>query len=96
MISADFHPWTERQGQSSFVGTMLGDIAQLTERITIGTTGTCPTTPGDHRRAAATAACPLLGSFLLGVGTGENLNEHISADHWPESDAQDLLEQTQA
>ena len=60
---------------------MLGDIAQLTERITIGTTGTCPTTPGDHRRAAATAACPLLGSFLLGVGTGENLNEHISAGH---------------
>ena len=97
MISDHFHPWTERQGQSSFVWTMLGAIAQVTERITIGTAVTCPTVrihPAIIAQAAATAACLLPGRFLLGVGSGENLNEHIFADHWPETDVrQDMLEE---
>ena len=35
-------PWTDRQGQSSFVWSMLDPIAQVTERITIDTAVTCP------------------------------------------------------
>jgi G6PDH family F420-dependent oxidoreductase len=97
MISDHFHPWIERQGQSSFVWSMLGAIAQATERITVGTAVTCPTIrihPAIIAQAAATAACLLPGRFLLGVGSGENLNEHIFADHWPEADVrQEMLEE---
>jgi G6PDH family F420-dependent oxidoreductase len=97
MISDHFHPWTDRQGQSSFVWSMLGAIAQVTERITIGTAVTCPTVrihPAIIAQAAATAACLLPSRFVLGVGSGENLNEHIFADHWPEANVrQEMLEE---
>lgn len=97
MISDHFHPWIDRQGQASFVWSMLGAISQATERLTIGTAVTCPTVrmhPAIVSQAAATAACLLPGRFLLGLGSGENLNEHIFADHWPETDVrQDMLEE---
>jgi coenzyme F420-dependent glucose-6-phosphate dehydrogenase len=41
--------------------------------------------PAIIAQAAATAATMLPGRFFLGVGTGENLNEHIFGDHWPET-----------
>ena len=43
MISDHFHPWVDKQGQSSFVWTVLGGIAMVTERLKIGTAVTCPT-----------------------------------------------------
>ena len=43
MISDHYHPWIDRQGQSSFVWSVLGGLSQTTERITIGTAGACPT-----------------------------------------------------
>ena len=97
MISDHFHPWIDRQGQSSFAWTMLGAIAQVTERLTIGTAVTCPIIrihPAIIAQAAATVACLLPGRFLLGLGSGENLNEHIFADHWPQTEVrQDMLEE---
>jgi hypothetical protein len=36
------------------------------------------------RRAEEVGAAMLQGRFILGVGSGENLNEHILGDHWPE------------
>jgi G6PDH family F420-dependent oxidoreductase len=42
--------------------------------------------PAIIAQAAATAATMLPGRFMLGLGSGENLNEHIFADHWPEAD----------
>jgi len=97
MISDHFHPWVDRQGQSSFVWAVLGGIAQVTKRLKIGTAVTCPTTrihPAIIAQAAATAAAMLPGRFMLGLGSGENLNEHIFADHWPETDVrQDMLEE---
>lgn len=97
MISDHFHPWIDRQGQSSFVWAMLGAISQATERIAIGTAVTCPTIrihPAIIAQAAATTACLLPNRFLLGVGSGENLNEHIFADHWPETEVrQEMLEE---
>jgi G6PDH family F420-dependent oxidoreductase len=85
-ISDHFHPWTDLQGQSPFVWTTLGAIANATDRITVGTAVTCPTVrmhPALVAQAAATAACLLPGRFFLGVGTGERLNEHIYGDPWP-------------
>jgi len=87
MISDHYHPWTDRQGQSPFVWSVLGGIAQVTKRLRLGTAVTCPTMrvhPAIVAQAAATAADMLEGRFLLGVGSGERLNEHIVGKGWPE------------
>ena len=52
----------------------------------MGTGVTCPiirTHPAIIAQAAATTADLFDGRFFLGIGTGENLNEHILGDHWP-------------
>jgi len=86
-ISDHYHPWTDRQGQSPFVWAVLGGIAQVTSKLVVGTGVTCPSFrihPAIIAQAAATAASMLPGRFFLGVGTGENLNEHILGQGWPE------------
>jgi G6PDH family F420-dependent oxidoreductase len=85
LISDHYHPWTDRQGQSPFVWSVLGGIAQATQRLRLGTGVTCPTTrihPAIIAQAAATVAAMMPGRFFLGVGTGENLNEHILGHRW--------------
>jgi coenzyme F420-dependent glucose-6-phosphate dehydrogenase len=87
LISDHFHPWTDRQGQSPFVWAVVGAIAQATERLRLGTGVTCPlirTHPAVIAHASATTAALMPGRFFLGLGTGENLNEHILGDRWPE------------
>jgi G6PDH family F420-dependent oxidoreductase len=86
MISDHFHPWIDQQGQSPFVWSVLGGIAASTSRIAVGTGVTCPlirTHPAVIAHAAATTAASMPGRFWLGVGTGENLNEHIVGGEWP-------------
>src|SRR6185369_8211375 len=86
MISDHFHPWTTRQGHSSFVWSVLGGIATTTSTIRATTGVTCPTTrmhPAIVAQAAATTAAMFEGRFSLGVGSGEALNEHILGQHWP-------------
>jgi G6PDH family F420-dependent oxidoreductase len=86
LISDHFHPWIDRQGQSPFVWAVIGAIAEATEGLRLGTGVTCPTIrthPAIIAQAAATAAVLMPGRFFLGVGTGENLNEHVLGDHWP-------------
>jgi G6PDH family F420-dependent oxidoreductase len=96
-ISDHFHPWVDAQGESPFVWGTLGAISQRTERIELITGVTCPTTrihPAIVAQAAATAASLLPGRFSLGVGTGENLNEHVLGDRWPGVvERQDRLEE---
>jgi len=97
LISDHFHPWTDEQGQSPFVWTVLGAIAHNTTHLQIGTGVTCPTIrthPAIIAHAAATVAAMMPGRFFLGVGTGENLNEHIFGDRWPAySVRQEMLEE---
>jgi coenzyme F420-dependent glucose-6-phosphate dehydrogenase len=97
MISDHFHPWIDRQGHSPFVWGVLGGIAERTERLRVGTGVTCPLIrihPAIVAHAAATAAVLLDGRFLLGLGTGENLNEHVLGDRWPAADQRlDMLEE---
>ncbi|HWC11996.1 MAG TPA: TIGR03557 family F420-dependent LLM class oxidoreductase [Acidimicrobiales bacterium] len=86
LISDHFHPWIGRQGNSAFVWSVIGAIARETTRIRVGTGVTCPTMrmhPAIVAHAAATAATMLEGRFFLGVGSGENLNEHVLGDRWP-------------
>jgi G6PDH family F420-dependent oxidoreductase len=89
LISDHFHPWTDRQGQSPFVWGVLGAIARATTRLRVGTAVTCPTMrvhPAIVAQAAATAAALMPGRFFLGVGSGENLNEHVVGAGWPAPD----------
>lgn len=86
MVSDHFHPWIDRQGQSSFVWSVLGAISRETERLRVATGVTCPTFrihPAIIAHAAATVAAMMPGRFMLGVGSGERLNEHILGDPWP-------------
>jgi G6PDH family F420-dependent oxidoreductase len=85
-ISDHFHPWIDAQGESPFVWSTIGAIAQATERMHVTTAVTCPTVrlhPAIVAQAAATSAVLLDGRFTLGVGSGEALNEHILGDAWP-------------
>ena len=87
LISDHFHPWVDKQGHSAMVWCTIGAIAQATSRLRLGTGVTCPIRrihPAIVAQAAATAATLMPGRFFLGVGAGENLNEHIYGDPWPE------------
>lgn len=89
LISDHYHPWINEQGHSPFVWGVIGGIAQVTGRLQLGTGVTCPTMrthPAIIAQAAATAAAMMPGRFFLGVGTGENLNEHILGERWPPHD----------
>ena len=88
LISDHFHPWTDEQGESPFVWSVIGAIAEATERLELGTGVTCPTIrihPAIIAQAAATSAALMPGRFFLGVGSGEHLNEHVLGDRWPEA-----------
>jgi G6PDH family F420-dependent oxidoreductase len=88
-VSDHFHPWIDAQGESPFVWSVLGGIAQATERLRVGTGVTCPIMrihPAVIAQAAATTQAMFDGRFWLGVGSGEALNEHIVGLKWPEAD----------
>jgi G6PDH family F420-dependent oxidoreductase len=84
-ISDHFHPWLDEQGQSPFVWSVIGALSEAVD-LPVSTAVTCPTVrvhPAIVAQAAATAAVQLDGRFVLGVGSGEALNEHILGDPWP-------------
>ncbi len=97
LISDHYHPWVDAQGHSAFVWSVIGGISQATGRLRLGTGVTCPTIrihPAILAQAAATSAAMMPGRFFFGVGTGENLNEHILADRWPPIDVRlEMLEE---
>src|SRR5262249_34273806 len=72
-LSDHFHPWIDAQGQSPFVWSVVGAIAEATENLRVGTGVTCPIMrmhPAIVAHAAATTQCLFDGRFWLGVGTG--------------------------
>jgi G6PDH family F420-dependent oxidoreductase len=95
-ISDHYHPWTKEQGQSPFVWSVIGALSQATS-LPVTTAVTCPTMrihPAIMAQAAATSAVMLEGRFNFGVGTGENLNEHVLGDRWPPTDVRlEMLEE---
>ncbi|HEU4568296.1 MAG TPA: TIGR03557 family F420-dependent LLM class oxidoreductase [Marmoricola sp.] len=98
-ISDHFHPWNDEQGQSPFVWSIIGALSQVCG-LPVTTAVTCPTVrihPGIIAQAAATSAVMLNGRFVLGVGSGEALNEHIFGDPWPSVDVRlEMLEEAVA
>lgn len=84
-ISDHFHPWNDQQGQSPFVWSVIGALSQACS-LPVTTAVTCLIMrihPAVVAQAAATSAVQLGGRFVLGLGTGEALNEHITGAHWP-------------
>ena len=95
-ISDHYHPWNDEQGQSPFVWGLIGAISQACS-LPVTTAVTCPTVrihPAVIAQAAATAAVQLEGRFVLGVGSGEALNEHVLGGPWPSADVRlEMLEE---
>ncbi|MFC4248826.1 TIGR03557 family F420-dependent LLM class oxidoreductase [Natribaculum luteum] len=96
-ISDHFHPWISQQGNAPFVWSVLGALAEATDDLEVGVGVTCPTVrihPAIVAQAVATTAAMFDGRFTFGVGTGENLNEHVLGDRWPEHDVRlEMLEE---
>jgi G6PDH family F420-dependent oxidoreductase len=95
-ISDHYHPWNDEQGQSPFVWSIIGALTTVC-RLPVTTAVTCPTVrthPAVVAQAAATSAVLHEGRFVLGVGSGEALNEHILGTAWPTADVRlEMLEE---
>ncbi len=95
VISDHFFPWLEEQGHAPSAWSVLGALAQATESLPLMTFVTCPTIryhPAVIAQLAATTALLSGGRFTLGLGSGENLNEHVVGGGWPPVDVRhDML-----
>jgi probable non-F420 flavinoid oxidoreductase len=95
MCSDHLAPWGERQGHSGYAWSWMGAALQAT-----GSSMGTVTAPGQRYHPAVTAqAIATLGEmfpgrFWVALGSGENLNEHVTGDRWPSKDERDarLLE----
>jgi G6PDH family F420-dependent oxidoreductase len=86
VISDHYQPWLSAQGHSGYAWSILGAAAQATERIPLMTYVTCPILryhPAVVAQKAATMQILSGGRFRLGLGAGENLNEHVIGHGWP-------------
>ena len=87
-ISDHFQPWRHTQGHAPFSLAWLGALGALTQRIVMGTSVLTPTFryhPSVVAQAFATLGMLFPERVVLGLGTGESLNEvPASAIHWPE------------
>ncbi|MDK1472478.1 LLM class F420-dependent oxidoreductase [Streptomyces sp. 549] len=97
VTSDHYFPWLTSQGHSPHAWTVLGAAAQATSRIPLMTYVTCPTVryhPAVVAQKAATLQLLAEGRFRLGLGSGENLNEHVVGGGWPPADVRhEMLEE---
>jgi G6PDH family F420-dependent oxidoreductase len=95
-VSSDhYFPWLDEMGHAPHAWTVLGAAAQATSRIPLMTYVTCPSFryhPAVVAQKAATLQLLSDGRFTLGLGAGENLNEHVVGAGWPPADVrQEML-----
>lgn len=89
VMSDHYSPWLSSMGHSPYAWTTLGAVAQVTERVELMTFVTCPIMryhPAVVAQKAATLQILADGRFTLGLGSGENLNEHVVGEGWPSVD----------
>jgi G6PDH family F420-dependent oxidoreductase len=86
VISDHYFPWLDEMGHSPYAWTVLGAVTQVTSRVELMTYVTCPLMryhPAVVAQKAATVDLLSGGRFTLGLGAGENLNEHVVGAGWP-------------
>src|SRR4051794_8750807 len=86
VMSDHYSPWLDEQGHAPYAWSVLGAVTQSTERVELMTYVTCPTMryhPAVVAQKAATVQALSGGRFTLGLGAGENLNEHVVGRGWP-------------
>jgi G6PDH family F420-dependent oxidoreductase len=86
VISDHYFPWLTSQGHAPNAWVTLGALALATQSVELMTYVTCPTMryhPAVVAQQAATVGLLSEGRFTLGLGAGENLNEHIVGRGWP-------------
>ncbi|QLY34518.1 TIGR03557 family F420-dependent LLM class oxidoreductase [Nocardia huaxiensis] len=86
VISDHYSPWLREQGHAPNAWVTLGAVASATRRMGLMTFVTCPTMryhPVVVAQQAATLQILADGRFTLGLGSGENLNEHVVGQRWP-------------
>jgi G6PDH family F420-dependent oxidoreductase len=89
VISDHYFPWLDEQGHAPYAWSVLGAAAQATSTIPLMTYVTCPIRryhPVVVAQKAATMQLLSDGRFTLGLGAGENLNEHVVGGGWPSVD----------
>jgi G6PDH family F420-dependent oxidoreductase len=95
VCSDHYSPWLTSQGHAPYAWSVLGAVAQATSRVELATYVTCPIIryhPAVVAQKAATLQLLSEGRFILGLGSGENLNEHITGEGWPPiAQRQDML-----
>ena len=87
-VSDHFQPWKHTDGHAPFAPAWLGALGARTDRITMGTSVLTPTFryhPSVVAQAFGTLGAMFSGRVILGVGTGESLNEvPATGVAWPE------------
>ncbi|MBB4912159.1 TIGR03557 family F420-dependent LLM class oxidoreductase [Actinophytocola algeriensis] len=86
VMSDHYFPWLTEQGHASNAWATLGAVTQSTERVELMTYVTCPIMryhPAVVAQQAATVQLLSGNRFTLGLGAGENLNEHVVGRGWP-------------
>src|SRR3954453_23971692 len=86
VMSDHYFPWLPSQGHSPNAWATLGAVAQATSVLELMTYVTCPIMryhPAVVAQQAATVGLLSDGRFTLGLGSGENLNEHAVGGGWP-------------
>ncbi|MEU3275118.1 TIGR03557 family F420-dependent LLM class oxidoreductase [Saccharomonospora sp. NPDC006951] len=86
VMSDHFSPWLAEQGHAPYAWSVLGAVTQVTSSVELMTYVTCPLLryhPAVVAQKAATIQLLSGDRFLLGLGAGENLNEHIVGGGWP-------------
>ena len=95
VCSDHYSPWLTTQGHAPYAWTVLGAVAQATSTVELATYVTCPIIryhPAVVAQKAATLQVLSDGRFILGLGSGENLNEHVTGEGWlPIDQRQDML-----
>ncbi|MEV0670700.1 LLM class F420-dependent oxidoreductase [Mycobacterium sp. NPDC050441] len=86
VISDHYSPWLASQGHAPNAWPVLGAVAHATNAVQLYSYVTCPTIryhPAIIAQQATTVQILADGRFTLGVGSGENLNEHVVGQGWP-------------
>jgi G6PDH family F420-dependent oxidoreductase len=86
VMSDHYFPWLDEQGHAPYAWSVLGAVSVATEHVDLMTYVTCPTMryhPAVVAQKAATVQELSGGRFTLGLGAGENLNEHVIGRGWP-------------